>query len=60
MPDTLCRCCHMPILEHGPSCKNSKGHPMDGLMIEVKEGERKRKAMLAKRGRDQFKRKNCK
>ena len=60
MADTLCRCCHMPILEHGPSCKTSKGEPMDELMVEMKEGERKRKAILRRKGRDQFKRKNCK
>jgi hypothetical protein len=58
MSDTLCRYCHMAILNHGPSCRNSKGQPMDELMAGVKERERKRKDMLAKRGRDQYKRKN--
>ncbi|MHA1972837.1 MAG: hypothetical protein ACTSW1_07585 [Candidatus Hodarchaeales archaeon] len=58
MADTLCRYCHMAILDHGPSCKNSKGEPMEELMVGVKERERKRKAMLAKRSRNQFKKGN--
>ena len=30
------------------------------IMVEVKEEERKRKAILRRKGRDQYKRKNCK